>query len=65
MTDSPAHSSHTAIPSRKPGEHPLAATPRPVPSDDRHSLHDQQRELVRASLIARSPEESSTLYRWA
>ena len=65
MTDSPADSSDTSIPSRKPGEHRPAAATEPMPSDDRERLHDQQRELVRASLIARSPGESSTHHRWA
>ena len=60
MTDNPAPSSHTAIPSRKPDEHRPAAANGLVASDGGRSLHDQQRELVRASLIARSPDENST-----
>jgi hypothetical protein len=62
MTDSPAPSSRAAIPPRKPDEHRPAATPGSVPSDRRGSLHDQQRELVRASLIARSPGEEDTTH---
>jgi hypothetical protein len=65
MTDSPADSSDTAIPSGKPDEHRPAATPGPVLSDDRQNLHDRQRELVRASLIARSPDENGAHHRWA
>jgi hypothetical protein len=65
MTDSPAPSSRAAIPPRKPDEHRPAATPGSVPSDGRRSLHDQQRELVRASLIARSPGEDTTHHRRA
>ena len=63
MTDHPDPSSRTGIPSRKPDEHQPAATPGPDPSDGRRSLHDRQRELVRASLIARSPDEDSH-HRW-
>jgi hypothetical protein len=65
MTDSPAPSSRAAVAPPKPDEHRPAATLGQVVSDDRRSLHDQQRELVRASLIARSPGEDSTHYRWA
>jgi hypothetical protein len=65
MTASPTPSSRAAIPPPKPDEHRPAATPGPVLADGRRSLHDQQRELVRASLIARSPGESSTHHRWA
>jgi hypothetical protein len=65
MTDNPAPSSHAAIAPLKPDEHKPAATPGSVPSDGRRSLHDQQRELVRASLIARSPSENATHHRWA
>ena len=56
MTDNPASSSHPATQSRMPDEHPPAATL--VPSDGRRILHDQQRELVRASLIACSPGDN-------
>ena len=65
MTDSPASSPRAAIPPRKPDEHRPAATSEPVLSDGGSSLHDRQRELVRASLIARSPGENSTHHRWA
>jgi anti-anti-sigma factor len=64
MTDNPDPSSRTAIPPRKPDEHRPAATPG-LASDGRRSLHDRQRELVRASLIARSPGEDTTHHRWA
>ena len=60
MTDSEARSWDTADSSRTPHERPPEAAPGPVPSNDRQRLHDQQRELVRASLIARSPREGST-----
>ena len=65
MTDSPAPSSRAAIPPRKPDEHRPATTPGSVPSDSRRSLHDQQRELVRASLIACSPGEDTAHHRSA
>jgi len=65
MTDSPAPSSHSAIPPRKPDEDRPAATSGPILPDGRSSLHDRQRELVRASLIARSPGEDTTHHRWA
>ena len=58
MTARPATSSQASIPPRKPGVNPPAAAPRPVLSDDGR-LHDEQRELVRASLIARAPDEDS------
>jgi hypothetical protein len=56
MTDNPASSSHPGNQSRMPNEHRPAATL--VPADGRRILHDQQRELVRASLIACSPAEN-------
>jgi hypothetical protein len=65
MTDSPASSSRVAIPTREPDEHRPAATYGPVLLDGRRSLHDLQRELVRASLVARSPGEDTTHHRWA
>jgi hypothetical protein len=65
MTDSPAPSSRAAIPPRKPDEHRPPATPGPILPHGRSSLHDRQRELVRASLIARSPGEDTTHRRWA
>jgi hypothetical protein len=65
MTDSPAPSSRAAIPPRKPDEHRPAAVPTPILPDGRRSLHDHQRELVRASLIARSPGEDTTHHRSA
>ena len=65
MTDGPAPSSHAAIAPLKPDEHRPAGTPGPVLSDCRRSLHDRQRELVRASLIARSPGENAPHHRWA
>jgi hypothetical protein len=65
MTDNPASSSRAVIPPRKPDEHRPAATSEPVLPDGRRSLHERQRELVRASLIARSPIENSTHHPWA
>jgi hypothetical protein len=58
MTASPASSSQASIPPRKPGVHRPAAVPEPVLADGRR-VHDEQRELVRASLIARAPGEES------
>jgi hypothetical protein len=58
MTDRSAPSSRASVPPQEPDVHRSAAAPRPVLSDD-GPLHDQQRELVRASLIARSPGEDS------
>jgi hypothetical protein len=65
MTDSPVPSWRAASPPRKQDQHRPAATPSSVLADDRSSLHDRQRELVRASLIARSPGEDTTHHRWA
>jgi hypothetical protein len=65
MTDSPFPSSRAAIPPRKQDDGRRAPTPSPVLSDGRRDLHDRQRELVRASLIARSPDEDTTHHRWA
>jgi hypothetical protein len=64
MTDNRDPSSRTGIPPRNPDEHGPAATPGLVDADGRRSLHDRQRELVRASLIARSPGEDSARHRW-
>ena len=63
MTANPASSPRE--PPRKPDGQRPAATSEPVRPDGRRSLHDRQRELVRASLIARSPIESSTHHHWA
>jgi hypothetical protein len=64
MTDNSDPSSRAAIPPGKPDEQRPASTPGLVPPDGRRSLHDRRRELVRASLIARSPGEDSAHHRW-
>jgi hypothetical protein len=64
MTDRPAPTSRAATTPRKPDEDRPAGIPGPVLSDGRRSPHDLQRELVRASLIARSPAENATDRRW-
>jgi hypothetical protein len=60
MSDRPAPSSHAAIPPPQPDEHRPAGMPGPLLADRSRSLHDRQRELVRASLLACSPGEAAT-----
>jgi hypothetical protein len=55
MTDNQSSSSRSAIQPGRPDEQRPAAAPGAALPDGRRGLHDQQRDLVRASLIARPP----------
>jgi hypothetical protein len=61
MTDNQARAAHAWSSSRTPDEDRLAATC----ADGRRILHDQQRTLVQASLVARPQGESTTHHRGA
>jgi len=55
MSDSPATTTRATAAPPKSRDDQRTTRPRPVASERRPGLHDHQRELVRASLIARPP----------